>query len=66
MRSVMTSESPTNRSTLIATSVITPTIWLALGLAAALLLVDGLGWYAAAAVFDRERLITGGSHRPAT
>jgi hypothetical protein len=43
MRSVMTSESPTNRSTLIATSVITPTVWHALGLAAALLLVDRLG-----------------------
>jgi ABC-type transport system involved in multi-copper enzyme maturation permease subunit len=44
---------------LMATSVITPTTGLALGFAAALLLVDGLGWRAVAAVFDRERLITG-------
>jgi ABC-type Na+ efflux pump permease subunit len=39
--------------------VITPSIGLALGLAAALLIVDGLGWRAVAAIFDRERLITG-------
>jgi hypothetical protein len=30
-----------------------------LGLAAALLAVDALGWRAVAAMFDRERLITG-------
>jgi ABC-type Na+ efflux pump permease subunit len=45
---------------LLATGVVTPTTGLALGLAAALLIVDGLGWRAAAAAFDRERLITGG------
>ena len=39
--------------------VITPSTGLALGLAAALLIVDGLGWRAVAAIFDRERLITG-------
>jgi hypothetical protein len=41
------------------TRVIAPTTGLALGLATALLLADGLGWRAVAAVFDRERLITG-------
>ncbi len=35
------------------------TLGLALGLAAALLLGDGLGWRITAATFDRERLITG-------
>ncbi len=39
--------------------VITPSTGLALGLAAALLIVDGLGWRAVAAMFDRERLNTG-------
>jgi ABC-2 type transport system permease protein len=38
---------------------ITPSTGLALALAAALLIVDGLGWRAVAAIFDRERLITG-------
>ena len=36
-----------------------PSTGLALALAAALLIVDGLGWRAVAAIFDRERLITG-------
>jgi len=40
-------------------NVITPSTGLTLGLAAALLAVDALGWRAVAAVFDRERLITG-------
>ena len=39
--------------------VITPSTGLALALAAALLIVDGLGWRAVAAIFDRERLVTG-------
>jgi hypothetical protein len=39
--------------------VITPTLGLALGIAAALLVVDGLGWRAVAAMFDRERLVIG-------
>jgi ABC-2 type transport system permease protein len=39
--------------------VITPSTGLALALAAALLIVDALGWRAVAAMFDRERLITG-------
>jgi ABC-type Na+ efflux pump permease subunit len=40
-------------------NVIKPSTGLAFGLAAALLAVDGLGWRAVAAMFDRERLITG-------
>ena len=44
---------------LIAFDVIHPTLGLALGLAAALLLGDGLGWRITAATFDRERLTTG-------
>jgi hypothetical protein len=36
-----------------------PTLGLALGLAAALPIVDVLGWRAVALMFDRERLITG-------
>jgi ABC-2 type transport system permease protein len=43
-------------------NVITPSTGLALGLAAALLAVDALGWRAVAAMFDRERLIAG-AHR---
>lgn len=45
---------------LMSFNVITPTLGLALGLAAALLIVDVLGWRAVAAMFDRERLVTGG------
>lgn len=44
---------------LMAFNVITPSTGIALGLAAALLAVDALGWRAVAAMFDRERLITG-------
>ena len=44
---------------LIAFNVIHATLGLALGLAAALLLGDGLGWRITAATLDRERLITG-------
>ena len=44
---------------LMSLKVITPSLGLALGLAAALLVVDGLGWRAVAAMFDRERLVTG-------
>jgi hypothetical protein len=45
---------------LMAFNVVTPSLGLALGLAAGLLFVDVLGWRAVAAMFDRERLITGG------
>jgi ABC-2 type transport system permease protein len=50
---------------LMTTNVITPTLGLALGLAAALLIVDALGWRFVAALFDRERLVTGGRQRAA-
>jgi ABC-2 type transport system permease protein len=40
-------------------NVITPSLGLALGLAAALLLIDGLAWRVVATMFDRERLVTG-------
>jgi ABC-type Na+ efflux pump permease subunit len=45
---------------LMSFNVITPSLGLALGLAAALLLIDGLAWRVVAAMFNRERLITGG------
>lgn len=41
-------------------NVIKPSVGLALGLAAALLVIDGLAWRAVAAIFDRERLVSGG------
>jgi ABC-type transport system involved in multi-copper enzyme maturation permease subunit len=44
---------------LIAFDVIHATLGLALGLGAALVLLDGLGWRIPAALFDPERLITG-------
>jgi ABC-type transport system involved in multi-copper enzyme maturation permease subunit len=44
---------------LMSFNVIAPSLGLALGLAAGLLIVDFLGWRAVAAMFDRERLITG-------
>lgn len=40
-------------------NVIAPSVGLALGLALALLLIDGLAWRVVAAMFDRERLVTG-------
>ena len=43
---------------LIAFDVLHPTLGVTLGLAAALLLGNGLGWRVTAAAFDRERLIT--------
>lgn len=45
---------------LINFDVIPSSTGLALGLAAVLVAVDGLGWRAVAAMFDRERLIGGG------
>jgi ABC-type transport system involved in multi-copper enzyme maturation permease subunit len=44
---------------LIAYNVISASLGLALGLGAALLVLDGLGWRLSAAMFNRERLITG-------
>jgi ABC-2 type transport system permease protein len=46
-------------TSLIAFDVIHMTLGLALGLAAGLLVLDGLGWRIASLGFDRERLITG-------
>lgn len=46
---------------LMALNVITPTVGLALGIAAAFIALDGLGWRAVATLFDRERLVTGGT-----
>jgi ABC-2 type transport system permease protein len=44
---------------LVAFNGIHATLGLAVGLAAALLVADGLGWRIMSAAFDRERLITG-------
>jgi ABC-type Na+ efflux pump permease subunit len=44
---------------LISFKVISPSIAVAVALAAVLLVLDALGWRAVAAMFDRERLITG-------
>jgi ABC-2 type transport system permease protein len=44
---------------LITFNVIHATLGLALGVAAVLLVLDGMGWRIVAAAFDRERLITG-------
>jgi ABC-2 type transport system permease protein len=46
---------------LLSLNVIPPSLGLALGLAAALLAIDGLAWRVVAGMFDRERLITGGT-----
>lgn len=43
----------------IAFGAIQPSLGLALGLAAALLILDAIGWRLVSALFDRERLITG-------
>jgi hypothetical protein len=46
-------------TSLTAYNVIHATLGLALGLAAVLLILDGLGWRITSVTFDRERLITG-------
>jgi ABC-type Na+ efflux pump permease subunit len=46
-------------TSLIAFDLIHPTLGLALGLAAALLVLDGLGWLIVSPTFNREQLITG-------
>jgi hypothetical protein len=56
---VLASLPPLGIVALMSFNVITPTLGLALGLAAALLIIDVLGWRAVAPMFDRERLITG-------
>ena len=50
---------------LISFQVLTPSVPLVLGLAAALLVVDLLGWRFVAQLFDRELLITGTRSTPA-
>jgi ABC-2 type transport system permease protein len=56
---VLASLPPLFVAALIALNAIHATLGLALGLGAALLLGDGLGWRIMAATFDRERLVTG-------
>jgi len=56
---VLASLPPLGVVALMSFNVIVPTLGLALGLAAALLIIDVLGWRAVAPMFDRERLITG-------
>ncbi len=46
-------------TSLIAFDVLHVTLSLAIGLTAVLLLVDGLGWWIMATLFDRERLVAG-------
>ena len=57
--SVFASLPPVAIVALVNFNVISPSLSLALGLAAALLLIDGLAWRVVATMFDRERLITG-------
>jgi ABC-type Na+ efflux pump permease subunit len=57
--SVFASLPPLAVIALIQFNVIPPSTGLSLGLAVALLLIDGLGWRAVAKLFDRERLVTG-------
>jgi len=45
---------------LLSLGVIHESVALAVGLGTALLVVDAVGWRVVAAVFDRERLVTGG------
>jgi ABC-type transport system involved in multi-copper enzyme maturation permease subunit len=57
--SVFASLPPVAIVALMGFNVITPSTRLALVLAAVLLAIDVLGWRAVAAMFDRERLVTG-------
>ncbi|HEY3946519.1 MAG TPA: ABC transporter permease subunit [Solirubrobacteraceae bacterium] len=57
--SVLANLPPVAIVALMGFKVITPSIGLAVGLAAVLLALDALGWRAVAAMFDRERLIAG-------
>jgi ABC-2 type transport system permease protein len=50
---------PLGMAVLLAFNVVHPTVGLVLGLAAVLVLADGLGWKAMLAMFNRERLVTG-------
>ncbi|HLI54481.1 MAG TPA: ABC transporter permease [Acidimicrobiales bacterium] len=57
--SVVANIPPAAIAALMSLDVITPSLGLALGIAAGLLAVDGLAWRVVAAMFDRERLVTG-------
>ena len=57
--SVLGSTPPLVIVALMSLNVMTVSIALALGLAAALLAIDLLAWRVVAAMFDRERLVTG-------
>ncbi|MEY9848228.1 ABC transporter permease subunit [Streptacidiphilus sp. MAP5-3] len=57
--STLASLPPLAVTSLFSFGVLTPTLRLALILAAVLLVVDSLGWRAVSALFDRERLVTG-------
>ena len=56
---VLASLPPVAIVALVNFNVITPSLGLALGLAGALLLIDAMAWRVVAAMFDRERLVTG-------
>jgi ABC-2 type transport system permease protein len=56
---VLASLPPVAIVALMSFNVIIPSLGLALGLAAALFLIDGLAWRVVAALFNRERLVTG-------
>ena len=56
---------PLALAALMSLNVIAPTLGLALGLGAALLVLDALGWRAVSLLFDRERLVTGRRSQPA-
>jgi ABC-type transport system involved in multi-copper enzyme maturation permease subunit len=60
--SVLASLPPVALLALMSLNVITPSLGLAVGLAAAFLLIDGLAWRVVAGMFDRERLVTGGRY----
>jgi ABC-type transport system involved in multi-copper enzyme maturation permease subunit len=60
--SVLASLPPVALLALMSLNVITPSLGLAVGLAAAFLLIDGMAWRVVAGMFDRERLVTGGRY----
>lgn len=57
--SVVASLPPLAIVALVSLNVISASLGLALGLAATLLVIDGLAWRVVAVMFDRERLVTG-------
>ncbi len=59
---ILASLPPLGVVALLSFNVIPASLALALTLAAVLLVLDGFGWRAVAAIFDRERLITGSRH----